>query len=159
MYNADNAALLRNIWLLVGRSHVGLSQSHCLVSCFVTLIASFIDLASHCRLMFHDKPKHTRLWRWCALYPLYVMAEVAIISTDLAELLGSAIALCLLIPKLQLWQGVILTAFDVLILLALGDPLRGKPAKFFEWIIAGMVGCSLTIITRSYSHASRFSQC
>jgi Mn2+/Fe2+ NRAMP family transporter len=31
------------------------------------------------------------------LYPLYVLAEIAIIATDLAELLGSAIALNLYI--------------------------------------------------------------
>ena len=40
------------------------------------------------------------------LYPLYVLSEIAIISTDLAELLGSAIALCLLFPSLPLWAGV-----------------------------------------------------
>ena len=47
------------------------------------------------------------------LYPLYALAEIAIISTDLAELLGSAIALCLLFPALPLWAGVLLTASDV----------------------------------------------
>jgi metal iron transporter len=73
------------------------------------------------------------------LYPLYVLAEVAIISTDLAELLGSAIALCLLFPQLELWHGVLITAFDVIIILAMGDPLRGKPVKMFEILIAGMV--------------------
>jgi metal iron transporter len=73
------------------------------------------------------------------LYPLYVLAEVAIIATDLAELLGSAIALCLLFPRLELWHGVLITAFDVIIILAMGDPLRGKPVKMFEILIAGMV--------------------
>jgi len=73
------------------------------------------------------------------LYPLYLLAEVAIIATDLAELLGSAIALCLLFPRLELWHGVLITAFDVIIILAMGDPLRGKPVKMFEILIAGMV--------------------
>ncbi|KAG9222066.1 hypothetical protein CCMSSC00406_0008051 [Pleurotus cornucopiae] len=98
-----------------------------------------LDLASHCRLLLHDRPKHTKLWRWLALYPLYLLAEVAIISTDLAELLGSAIALCMLFPALELWHGVLLTGFDVLIILAMGDPLRGKPVRMFELLIAGMV--------------------
>ncbi|KDQ31564.1 hypothetical protein PLEOSDRAFT_24093 [Pleurotus ostreatus PC15] len=98
-----------------------------------------LDLASHCRLLLHDRPKHTKLWRWLALYPLYLLAEVAIISTDLAELLGSAIALCMLFPALELWHGVLLTGFDVLIILAMGDPLRGKPVRMFEFLIAGMV--------------------
>jgi metal iron transporter len=73
------------------------------------------------------------------LYPLYALSEVAIISTDLAELLGSAIALCMLFPRLPLWAGVILTTSDVLILLAIGDPLRGRPVKMFEWVIGGLV--------------------
>lgn len=73
------------------------------------------------------------------LYPLYALAEIAIISTDLAELLGSAIALCLLFPSLPLWAGVLITASDVILLLALRDPLGGKPVRLFELLIAGLV--------------------
>ena len=50
--------------------------------------------------------------------PLYVLAEIAITATDLAEALGSAIALQLLFG-LPLIYGVIITAFDVLLLLFL----------------------------------------
>ena len=64
---------------------------------------------------------------------------MAIIATDLAELLGSAIALCLLFPKLELWHGVLITAFDVILILGLGDPLRGRPVRLFEFLIAAMV--------------------
>lgn len=97
------------------------------------------DLASHCRLLLHDRPKHKMFWRWLVLYPLYVLAEIAIISTDLAELLGSAIALCMLFPTLPLWAGVLLTASDVLLLLALRDPMRGRPVRLFELFIAVLV--------------------
>ncbi|KAJ6520267.1 natural resistance-associated macrophage protein-domain-containing protein [Mycena sanguinolenta] len=98
-----------------------------------------LDLASHCRVLLYDRPKHTLLYRRLVLYPLYFLSEVAIIATDLAELLGSAIALCLLFPKLQLWQSVLITALDVVFLLALRDPLRSKPVKMFEFLIAGLV--------------------
>lgn len=98
-----------------------------------------IDLATHSRLLLYDRPKHKLLYRWLGLYPLYVLAEIAIIATDLAELLGSAIALCMLFPKLELWHGVLLTAADVFIILAMGDPLRGKPVRTFELLIAAMV--------------------
>ncbi|KAJ7150296.1 natural resistance-associated macrophage protein-domain-containing protein [Mycena filopes] len=98
-----------------------------------------LDLASHCRVLFYDRPKHPLLYRRLVLYPLYFLSEVAIISTDLAELLGSAIALCLLFPKLQLWQAVLITAFDVILLLALRDPLRSTPVKMFEFLIAALV--------------------
>ncbi|KAJ8515896.1 hypothetical protein ONZ45_g6747 [Pleurotus djamor] len=98
-----------------------------------------LDLASHCRLLLHDRPKNTMLWRWLVLYPLYLLAEVAIIATDLAELLGSAIALCMLFPRLELWHGVLITGFDVILILAMGDPLRGRPVRMFELLIAALV--------------------
>ncbi|PIL31302.1 transporter [Ganoderma sinense ZZ0214-1] len=97
--------------------------------------------------------QHKLVWRWAVLYPLYVLSEIAIISTDLAELLGSAIALCLLFPRLPLWAGVLITASDVLVLLALRDPLRGKPVRLFEVFIAILVLivliCMAIIISRT----------
>jgi hypothetical protein len=99
----------------------------------------FPDLASHCRILFHDRPRHKKLWRWAVLYPLYVLSEIAIVSTDLAELLGSAIALSLLFPSLPLWAGVLITGADVLLILALGNPLHTRPVKVFEWVIAALV--------------------
>ncbi|GBE77581.1 Manganese transporter SMF1 [Sparassis crispa] len=115
-----------------------------------------LDLASHCRLLLHDRPKHTRLWRWLVLYPLYLLSEAAIISTDLAELLGSAIALCLLFPKLPEWAGVLVTAADVLALLAFRDPLRGQPVRVFELLIAVLVFtvliCMAVIISKAGVH-------
>ncbi|KAL1749208.1 natural resistance-associated macrophage protein-domain-containing protein [Schizophyllum fasciatum] len=98
-----------------------------------------LDLAAHCRLLLYNRTKRPRLVRWLCLYPLYVISEVAIIATDLAELLGSAIALCLLFPKLELWHGVLITAFDVIVLLALRDPLGAKPVRPFELLIAALV--------------------
>ncbi|KAJ7789956.1 natural resistance-associated macrophage protein-domain-containing protein [Mycena olivaceomarginata] len=87
-------------------------------------------------------PKHPLLYRWLGLYPLYILSEIAIISTDLAELLGSAIALCLLFPRLEIWQGVLITAFDVIVLLALRDPLRSTPVKMFEILVGVLVTSS-----------------
>jgi len=50
--------------------------------------------------------------------PLYVLAEIAITATDLAEVIGSAIAFQLLFGLPLLW-GVVLTTLDVLLLLLL----------------------------------------
>ncbi|KIK30057.1 hypothetical protein PISMIDRAFT_20916 [Pisolithus microcarpus 441] len=90
-------------------------------------------------LLLHDRPRHKMLWRWGVLYPLYVLSEIAIISTDLAEMLGSAIALVLLFPSLPLWAGVLLTASDVMLLLAFDNPLRTRPVKMFEYLITALV--------------------
>lgn len=99
-----------------------------------------IDLAHHCRLLLHDHPRHPRLVRRLVLYPLYALCEIAIISTDLAELLGSAIGLCLLFPKLPLWSAVLLTGVDVFIFLIIGDPSRtGRPVRVFELVIIILV--------------------
>lgn len=116
------------------------------------------DLASHTRLLLYNRPKHTLLYRWLGLYPLYLLSEVAIIATDLAELLGSAIALCLLFPKLELWHGVLITAFDVILILGMGDPLRGKPVKAFELLIAAMVSLAYILLVMSIDDLHRSLQ-
>ncbi|KAF8845983.1 smf Mn2+ and Fe2+ transporter [Paxillus ammoniavirescens] len=102
-------------------------------------VVTGLDLASHCRLLFHDRKHNKRLWRWGVHYPLYILSEIAIISTDLAEMLGSAIALVLLFPALPLWAAVLLTAFDVMLILALDNPLKSRPVKLFEYLIAALV--------------------
>ncbi|KAK0219898.1 putative transporter of the NRAMP family [Armillaria fumosa] len=111
-----------------------------------------LDLASHCRVLLHPRP----VTRYLLLYPLYILSETAIVATDLAELLGSAIGLCLLFPALEIWHGVLITAFDVLLILAFGDPLRGRPVRVFEVIIAALVIavliCMCIIIARVDVH-------
>ncbi|KAH9980785.1 natural resistance-associated macrophage protein-domain-containing protein [Russula compacta] len=102
-------------------------------------VVTGLDLASHCRLLLYNRSRHRTFCRWFILYPLYVASEIAIISTDLAELLGSAIALNLLFPKLPLWGGVLFTAFDVLLILAFADPLHGRPVRSFEFVIGILV--------------------
>lgn len=110
-----------------------------------------IDLAAHCRLLLHDHPKHPRLVRYVFLYPLYALSELAIISTDIAELLGSAIGLVLLFPALPLPVAVALTAMDVIFILALGDPSKkqGRPAKLLEYIIIVLVSLLHSVMIRS----------
>ncbi len=66
------------------------------------------DLAQCCRDWY---PKWTR-------WPNWLMSEVAIAACDLAEVLGSAVALNLLFHIPLLW-AVIITGLDVLLLLAL----------------------------------------
>ena len=64
------------------------------------------DLAQACRDAFP---------RWVS-YPLWLLAEVAICATDLAEVIGTAIGLNLLF-KIPLEIGVVLTALDVFLIL------------------------------------------
>src|SRR5580658_3424107 len=79
------------------------------------------DLAQACRDSFP---------RWVSL-PLWLSAEIAITATDLAEVIGTAIGLNLLF-HIPLGIGVILTAADVFLILAL-------QAFGFRWIEAFVV--------------------
>lgn len=45
----------------------------------------------------------------------------------------------MLFPRLEIWHGVLITAFDVIFLLAMRDPLRGRPVRVFEIFIAILV--------------------
>jgi len=126
---------MRSIYPRVSRANWGASPEQVLILEYPTprLFANIadqrvlpLDLASHCRLLFYNRPKHTLLCRWLVLYPLYALAEIAIISTDLAELLGSAMALVMLFPKLPLWSGVLITVCDVFVILLVRTPSDGS---------------------------------
>jgi manganese transport protein len=82
------------------------------------------DLAQACRDYY---PRWTRMPNWLA-------CEVAIAACDLAEVLGSAVAIHLLFG-LPLFWAVIITAFDVLILLA----LQGMGMRLIEAVILTLV--------------------
>jgi manganese transport protein len=85
------------------------------------------DLAQACRDAF---PK-------AVSWPLWLLAEVAIAATDLAEIIGTAIGLNLLFG-IPLEIGVILTALDVFLILAL-------QALGFRWIEAFVVALLMVI--------------
>jgi manganese transport protein len=70
---------------------------------------------------------------------LWVLAELAIVATDIAEVLGSALAFNLLFGT-PLWLGVLLTAFDTLIVLG----LTGTGFRQVEAIILGLVATIAT---------------
>ena len=65
---------------------------------------------------------------------LWLLAELAIIATDVAEVLGTALAFSLLLG-VPLWTGVLLTGLDTLIVLG----LRGQGFRQLEAIILGLV--------------------
>jgi manganese transport protein len=86
-------------------------------------IASGRDLAQACRDAY--SPWVSRV--------LWVMAEFAIIATDLAEVIGTAIALNLLF-NIPLEIGVILTALDVFLILW----LQGKGFRRLEAVVIAL---------------------
>ncbi len=91
---------------------VGLSS---LMAIFLQIVAARLglatgrDLAQCCRDFL---PAWTR-------WPNYISCEIAIAACDLAEILGSAVALHLLFPRISLLVAVCITGLDVLLLLTL----------------------------------------
>jgi manganese transport protein len=73
---------------------------------------------------------------------LWVLCEIAIVACDLAEVLGSAIALNLLFG-LPLLPAVLLTALDVLVLLGLLSFGMRMLEAFILTLVAAIAGCYL----------------
>ena len=90
-------------------------------------IVTGMDLAQACRAMFGRRVANV----------LWVLAEVAIAACDLAEVIGSAVALNLLFGIPLVW-GVVLTAADVLLILLLQQ--RG-----FRWLEAFIIALIVVI--------------
>ncbi len=82
------------------------------------------DLAQICRDQYSKK---TAIFLW-------LMAEIMIMACDLAEVLGSAIALNLLFGIPILW-GVIITALDVFIILL----LQNKGFRYIEAVVVTLI--------------------
>ena len=87
-------------------------------------VATGRDLAQACRDYFPRR----------VTFILWILCEIAIIACDLAELLGSEIALQLLFG-LPLAVGVTLTALDVMVLLF----LQGKGFRYVEALIITLI--------------------
>jgi manganese transport protein len=107
-------ALLSNIMAIVLQS-----------LCARLAIGSGRDLAQACRDGYP---------RWASL-PLWFFAEIAIIATDVAEVIGTAIGLNLLFG-IPLEIGVLLTALDVFVVLL----LQRMGFRYLEAFIIAMLG-------------------
>lgn len=86
------------------------------------------DLAQNCRIQCHP---------WLNAF-LYVVAELAIISCDLSEVIGTAIALNLLFGMPILW-GVLLTVADVLLLLAGFNSDNSSQYEILEFVVMALM--------------------
>ena len=93
-------------------------------------IATGRDLAQACREHYS---RRTSMFLW-------IVCEIAIAACDLAEVLGSAVALKLLFG-LPLLAGVLITALDVLIVLALQGRGFRLVEAFVVTLIASIAAC------------------
>ena len=97
-------------------------------------------LAEHCR---HEFPRYIRV-------PLWAMTEVAIIGSDIQEVLGSAIAINLLSNgAVPLWAGTLITAADTFTFLFLQNYGIRRLEAFFAFLISIM---SITFGVQYFTH-------
>ncbi|OBT96450.1 hypothetical protein VE01_05632 [Pseudogymnoascus verrucosus] len=91
---------------------------------------SGMDLAQMCR---------AHLPWWLNIF-LYVLAEGAIIATDIAEVIGTAIAINLLIPQIPLVAGCAISIVDVMLILIFYRPSGSlKGLRAFEFFVMALV--------------------
>ncbi len=93
------------------------------------------DLARACR-DYYPAPVATALW---------VLAEIAVIATDLAEVIGSAIGLQLLFGIPLIW-GIGLTTCDVLLLLVFTHRHARRIQIIITFLIAVIIACFAIIV-------------
>src|SRR6202162_1272988 len=102
-------------------------------------IATGRDLAQACRDHYSKR----------VAIGLWLFSEVAIAACDLAEVLGSAIALQLLFG-LPLLAGVVITSGDVLLILA----LQGRGFRFIEALVVTLIA----VISACFAYEIFFAQ-
>jgi manganese transport protein len=93
-------------------------------------VATERDLAQLCRESYGPKMS----------FALWVMAEIAIAACDLAEVIGSAIALELLF-HIPLFYGVLITGFDVLLILL----LQRWGFRYIEALVIALIGTMIVL--------------
>uniref|UniRef100_A0A1B6KMB3 Uncharacterized protein n=1 Tax=Graphocephala atropunctata TaxID=36148 RepID=A0A1B6KMB3_9HEMI len=115
------------LWVLLGSTILGLVMQR--LSLRLGVVTGQ-HLAEMCYLQYPPLP---RLFLW-------VMMEVAIIGSDMQEVIGTAIALILLSNKLiPLWLGVVLTVVDTFMFLLLDRYGLRKLEVFFATLVAVMI--------------------
>jgi manganese transport protein len=112
---------------------VGLAS---LMAIFLQVLAARLGVVTG-----RDLAQCSREWypRWTRA-PNWLFCEVAIIATDLAEALGSAVAINLLFHIPIMW-ALIITAFDVLFLLALQKVGMRLVEAIVTMLVATIAGC------------------
>jgi manganese transport protein len=93
-------------------------------------VATERDLAQLCRESYGPKTS----------FALWVMAEIAIAACDLAEVVGSAIALQLLF-HIPLFYGVLITGLDVLLILL----LQRWGFRYVEALVIALIGAIIAL--------------
>eukprot|EP00347_Sterkiella_histriomuscorum_P016380 403353411 len=124
---AGNVAGYRLLWILLSSTALGL---------FFQILAARLGVVTQrnlARLCREQYPKHVRIILW-------LMTEIAIIGSDIQEVIGSSIAFNILFG-LPIWAGAIITILDSIIFLFIHYFGVRKLEGFFALLIGTMAVC------------------
>ncbi|XP_077581692.1 natural resistance-associated macrophage protein 2 [Stigmatopora nigra] len=114
------------LWVLLGATIIGLLLQRLAARLGVV---TGMHLAEVCNRQYSTVPR----------IMLWVMVELAIIGSDMQEVIGCAIALNLLsVGRIQLWAGVLITITDTFVFLFLDKYGLRKLEAFFGFLITVM---------------------
>nr|CAD7444530.1 unnamed protein product [Timema bartmani] len=123
---SGTTAMYKLLWLLLSATILGLVMQR--LSARLGVVTG-LHLAEMC---YRQYPKFPRLLLW-------IMVEIAIIGSDMQEVIGTATALLLLSNKaIPLWAGVLITVIDTFTFLALDKYGLRKLEFFFGFLISIM---------------------
>nr|CAD7406071.1 unnamed protein product [Timema poppensis] len=123
---SGTTAMYKLLWLLLSATILGLVMQR--LSARLGVVTG-LHLAEMC---YRQYPKIPRLLLW-------IMVEIAIIGSDMQEVIGTATALLLLSNKvIPLWAGVLITVIDTFTFLALDKYGLRKLEFFFGFLISIM---------------------
>ncbi|XP_033181196.1 natural resistance-associated macrophage protein 2-like isoform X1 [Mastacembelus armatus] len=124
--NAPSSNTCPLLWVLLGATVIGLLLQRLAARLGVV---TGMHLAEVCNRQYHTVPRII----------LWLMVEVAIIGSDMQEVIGCAIAFSLLSSgRIPLWGGVLITIIDTFVFLFLDKYGLRKLEAFFGLLIAIM---------------------
>eukprot|EP00850_Spirogloea_muscicola_P005411 SM000024S07873 [mRNA] locus=s24:1060203:1063531:- [translate_table: standard] len=125
------------LWLLLWATVMGLVMQ---------LLAARVGVATGCHLAELCRQIYPR----GAKYTLWIMTELAIVGSDIQEVIGSAIALRVLSQgAISLWAGVLITAIDGFLFLF----LENFGVRKLEALFAGFISIMALAFARMYVEA------
>ncbi|XP_065215648.1 protein Malvolio-like isoform X3 [Planococcus citri] len=126
---SGTTAMYKLLWVLMSATILGLVMQRLAARLGVV---TGLHLAEMCYRQYNRIP---RIFVW-------LMMEIAIIGSDMQEVIGTAIALFLLSNKaIPLWAGVVITVFDTFTFLLL-DKYGLRKLEFFFAFLIGVMGLS-----------------
>lgn len=124
-----------------------------IMALLLQVLAARMGIVTRCHLAELCRDEYPRKANFC----LWIMAELAIIATDLTEVLGTAIGINLLF-KIPLMAAVIITVLDTFLLLSAQNQGMQRVEHLIFWFLGVISVCFVTELFMSHPNVSSIVQ-